>query len=340
MTAHEAPMAATVPPHAPALHGAEASRVERALEWLSRNFERQPSLAEAARHVGLSEHHFQRRFRRQVGLSPKKYVQFLTLERAKEMLAESRSVLDAAYASGLSGPGRLHDLFVNVEAMTPGEYKRRGQGLTIRYGVHPSPFGQCLVMRTDRGVCGLAFTSPARRGGTFEELARGFEAAAFVEDAGATAGIARTMFGEPAGGGGDGLITLHLRGTSFQIKIWRALLAIPPGCVTSYGDLARRIGAPGASRAAGSAVGANPVAWIIPCHRVIRASGILGEYRWGGGRKLAMLSLEAGGAAPGPGRAASIDDGGADRAEAAHARDWEGTRADPAATPAKPEDAC
>ena len=192
----------------------------------------------------------------------------------------------------LSGPGRLHDLFVNVEAMTPGEYKHRGEGLTIRYGTHPSPFGQCLIMRTDRGVCGLAFTSPARRGEAFADLARGFESAAFVEDAGAVAGVAATMFGAPAGAGG---LTLHLRGTPFQIKVWRALLAIPPGCVTSYGDLARRVGAPRASRAAGSAIGSNPVAWIIPCHRVIRASGVLGEYRWGGGRKLAMLSLEISG---------------------------------------------
>ena len=307
MTVHDVSTATIAGSCASVPRGDEASRVERALDWLSRNFERQPSLAEAARHAGLSEHHFQRRFRRQVGLSPKKYVQFLTLERAKEMLARSRSVLDAAYASGLSGPGRLHDLFVNVEAMTPGEYKHRGRGLTIRYGVHPSPFGQCLIMRTDRGVCGLAFTSPARRGETFAALARGFEAATIVEDAGATAGIAKTMFGEAAGGDGLTGLTLHLRGTPFRIKVWRALLAIPPGCVTSYADLAHRIGAPGASRAAGNAVGANPVAWIIPCHRVIRASGVLGGYRWGTGRKLAMLSLEAGGEIPGPGRAASFD---------------------------------
>ena len=270
----------------------DASRVERALDWLSRNFERQPSLAEAAGHAGLSEYHFQRLFRRQVGLSPKKYVQFLTLERAKDVLAQSRSVLDATYAAGLSGPGRLHDLFVNVEAMTPGEYKSRGRGLTIRYGAHPSPFGPCLIMRTARGVCGLAFAPPARRDETLAALARGVEAATFVEDAGATAGIAEAIFGGPASGEE---ITLHLCGTPFQIKVWRALLAIPPGCVTSYGDLARRIGAPGASRAAGNAAGSNPVAWIIPCHRVIRASGVLGGYRWGRGRKLALLSLEAGG---------------------------------------------
>ena len=281
--------------HAPASSDDDPSQIERALEWLSRNFERQPSLAEAARHVGLSEYHFQRRFARQVGLSPKKYVQFLTLERAKEALAKSRSVLDAAYASGLSGPGRLHDLFVNVEAMTPGEYKHRGEGLTIRYGMHPSPFGQCLIMRTDRGVCGLAFTSPARRGEVFADLARGFESAVFVEDAGAVAGVAAAIFGAPAGAGG---LVLHLRGTPFQIKVWRALLTIPSGCVTSYGDLAHRVGAPGASRAAGNAAASNPVAWIIPCHRVIRASGVLGEYRWGRGRKLAMLSLEAGGGVP------------------------------------------
>ena len=322
MTPHDVSTATTAGSHAPDPRGDAASQVERALDWLSRNFERQPSLAEAAGHAGLSEYHFQRRFRRQVGLSPKKYVQFLTLERAKEMLAQSRSVLDAAYASGLSGPGRLHDLFVNVEAMTPGEYKRRGQGLTIRYGMHPSPFGQCLIMRTARGVCGLAFTSPARRGETLAALSRGFEAATFIEDAGATAGVARTMFGEPSGGDGIGL---HLRGTPFRIKVWRALLAIPPGCMTSYADLAHRIGAPGASRATGNAVASNPVAWIIPCHRVIRASGVLGGYRWGRGRKLAMLSLEAGGAAPGPGWTASLDPASLDhgetgRAETRHTR--------------------
>ena len=295
MITNDVATAAAAAHHAPASGDDDQSQVERGLEWLSRNFERQPSLAEAAGHVGLSEYHFQRLFTRQVGLSPKKYVQFLTLERAKEALAKSRSVLDAAYASGLSGPGRLHDLFVNVEAMTPGEYKHRGEGLTIRYGTHPSPFGQCLIMRTDRGVCGLAFTSPARHDRAFADLARGFESATFVEDAGAVAGVAAAMFGAPAGAGG---LVLHLRGTPFRIKVWRALLAIPPGYVTSYGDLARRVGAPGASRAAGNATASNPVAWIIPCHRVIRASGVLGEYRWGAGRKLAMLSVEAGGGVP------------------------------------------
>ena len=279
------------------IQGDDASRVERALDWLSRNFERQPSLAEAAGHVGWSESHFQRRFRSHVGLSPKKYVQFLTLERAKQALASSRSVLDAAYDAGLSGGGRLHDLFVSVEAMTPGEFKHRGRGLTIRYGTHPSPFGQCLVMSTDRGVCGLAFTDPGCAREAFAELARGFEAARFVEDTDAAADMGRRIFGDPAGSGD---ITLHLRGTPFQIKVWRALLAIPPGCITTYGELAVRVGAPRAGRAAGSAVGANPVAWIIPCHRVIRASGVLGEYRWGSGRKLAMLSLETGVAAQPP----------------------------------------
>ena len=189
MITNDVATAAAAAHHAPASGDDDQSQVERGLDWLSRNFERQPSLAEAAGHVGLSEYHFQRLFTRQVGLSPKKYVQFLTLERAKEALAKSRSVLDAAYASGLSGPGRLHDLFVNVEAMTPGEYKHRGEGLTIRYGTHPSPFGQCLIMRTDRGVCGLAFTSPARHDRAFADLARGFESATFVEDAGAVAGV-------------------------------------------------------------------------------------------------------------------------------------------------------
>ena len=295
MTTHGVQPPTAAPNPAPVPDGDDLSRVERALEWLSRNFERQPSLAEAAAHVGLSESHFQRRFRRQVGLSPKKYVQFLTLERAKEVLAQSRSVLDAAYASGLSGPGRLHDLFVNVEAMTPGEYKHRGKDLTIRYGAHPSPFGWCLVMRTPRGVCGLAFISPAGVGEALADLARGVEAATFIEDEAHTAEVVEAIFGD-SGDRND--IALHLRGTPFQIKIWRALLTIPPGYMTSYGDLARRVGAPGVSRAAGNAVASNPVAWIIPCHRVIRASGVLGGYRWGRGRKLAMLSLEGGGAAP------------------------------------------
>ena len=295
MTAHDVSTTITAPPRATAAREDDVSRVERTLDWLSRNFERQPSLAEAAGHAGLSEHHFQRLFGRQVGLSPKKYVQFLTLERAKDVLAQSRSVLDAAYVSGLSGPGRLHDLFVNVEAMTPGEFKHRGLGLVIRYGEHPSPFGRCLIMRTARGVCGLAFASPGRSGEALAELARGFEAATFVEDPGATAGIAATIFGGSQSGGD---LTLHLRGTPFQIKVWRALLAIPSGRVTSYGDVARRVGAPRASRAAGTAIASNPIAWIIPCHRVIRASGVLGEYRWGRARKLAMLSLEAGGTAP------------------------------------------
>ena len=198
MTTHGASTAATTPSHAAAREGDDAARIERALDWLSRNFERQPSLAEAAGYAGLSEYHFQRLFRRQVGLSPKKYVQFLTLERAKALLAGSRSVLDAAYASGLSGPGRLHDLFVNVEAMTPGEYRRRGRGLTVRYGVHPSPFGPCLIMRTERGVCGLAFASPGRRAVAFADLARGFEAAHLVEDSAATAAVAATLFGPRA----------------------------------------------------------------------------------------------------------------------------------------------
>ena len=314
MTTRNIPTTRSVTSHARDARADDLSQVERALEWLSRNFERQPSLAEAASHAGLSEYHFQRRFRRQVGLSPKKYVQFLTLERAKQMLAQSCSVLDAACASGLSGPGRLHDLFVNVEAMTPGEYKSRGQGLVIRYGAHHSPFGRCLVMRTARGVCGLAFASRTGCGEPLAKLTRGFEAATFVEDARATAGTVKAIFGESTGGGD---IALHLRGTPFQIKVWRALLTIPPGCVASYRDLANRIGAPGASRAVGNAVGSNPVAWIIPCHRVIRASGVLGEYRWGGGRKLAMLSLETGGATRGSRDVVSADQG---EARSAHVR--------------------
>lgn len=267
----------------------DEARLTCVLEWLASNFERQPSLARAAERAHLSQYHFQRLFRRAVGLSPKKYIQFLTLARARTLLDRSRSVLDAAVESGLSGPGRLHDLFIHIEAMTPGEYKSRGQGLVVRYGMHPSPFGVCVVLRTDRGVCGLGFAARGSEKEVLTDLSRGLESASFREDAHAAAEVVRMIFQEA---GGD--IALCLRATPFRIKVWEALLAIPPGCIITYSDLARKIRSPRSSRAVGNAVAANPIAWLIPCHRVILASGVLGRYRWGPGRKLAMLSLETG----------------------------------------------
>lgn len=269
-------------------------RMQRALDWLGDNFDRQPqpSLARTAAEVGLSEFHFQRLFTRWVGLSPKQYVQFLSLDRAKCSLDRSRSVLEASFDSGLSGPGRLHDLFVSIESVTPGEYKSRGAGIEIDYGFHPSPFGECLLMQTERGVCALAFSSGQSRDEMLAELSRGWEGARIRRDDAASRIMVERIFDSRDGDECSRLRAL-VRGTGFQIKVWQTLLGIPSGALTSYRDVAQRVGSPGASRAVGTAVGANRIAYLIPCHRVIRGNGSLGGYRWGRGRKLAMLWREA-----------------------------------------------
>jgi AraC family transcriptional regulator of adaptative response/methylated-DNA-[protein]-cysteine methyltransferase len=267
----------------------------RALDMLATAFPNQPSLSELAAHVGLSEHYFQRMFIRWVGVSPKKFLQHLTLTEAKRRLRESSSVLDAAYDAGLSGPGRLHDLFVTFEAMTPGEYKARGAGLTIRCGYHDTPFGECLLMATERGICGLGFVAVETRDAVYAKLSRGWERASFLRDDAATADFVPRIFADPAQfpPGDVPPIRLLLRGSRFQLKVWQALLEIPQGGLTTYQDIARRIGLPAASRAVGNANGANPISWLIPCHRVIRKSGELGGYGWGLGRKIAMIGWEA-----------------------------------------------
>ena len=266
-------------------------RMEGVLRWLEENFEHQPTLAEAAHKAGLSEAHFQRLFTRWVGISPKRYVQLLTLERAKRTLNAQGSVLDAALDSGLSGPSRLHDLFVNVEAMSPGEYKQHGQGLRIHYGFVPSPFGECLLMNTARGICGLAFTSSLGREATRAALRIGYEQAQFVADQTGALALATEIFA--ASPSSNAPLKLLVRGTQFQVGVWRALLSLPAGSLISYQALACRAGSPRAVRAAGTAIGSNPICYLIPCHRVIRKSGALGGYRWGAERKLAMLSREA-----------------------------------------------
>jgi len=265
-------------------------RMADTLTWISAHFEEQPMLADIASRAGASPYHFQRLFSRWVGLSPKKYVQHLTLERAKASLDASQSVLAAAFAAGLSSPGRLHDLFVNIEAVTPGEYKRGGAGLVIFHGIHDSPFGPCLLMHTERGVCALAFVDEGEDGRTLASMSARWPKAQLVADPGPGAELAARVFA-PHGKGGDPL-TVLLHGTPFQIQVWEALLRIPPGAVTSYQALAAYLGKPNASRAVGTANGANPISYLIPCHRVIRKSGALGGYRWGLGRKLAMLSQE------------------------------------------------
>jgi len=271
------------------------ARMGQALDLLAAAFPKQPSLAELSAHVGLSEYYFQRMFVRWVGVSPKKFLQHLTLVEAKRRLRESASVLDAAYDAGLSGPSRLHDLFVTFEAMTPGEYKARGEGLTIRYGYHETPFGECLLMATERGICGLGFIVGDGREAAYAKLSRGWERARFLRDDATIADFVPRIFAEPLQPTHVDMppIRLLLRGSRFQLKVWQALLEIPHGGLTTYQDIAHRIGLPEASRAVGNANGANPISWLIPCHRVIRKSGELGGYGWGLGRKIAMIGWEA-----------------------------------------------
>ncbi len=266
-------------------------RVERAIRYLDANRGRQPELAEIAASVHLSEYHFQRLFQRWAGISPKRFLQFLTKEDAKRRLRESATVLEAALAAGLSGPGRLHELLVECEAVTPGELRRGGESLEIRYGFHPSPFGECLIAATSRGICALRFVGVTGRATELDGLAREWPRARLIQDRGATAVLAARAFTNLAGGKAP--LRLHLKGTNFQIKVWEALLAIPEGAVTTYSALARAIGQSGAARAVGSAVGRNPVALLIPCHRVLRSVGDISGYRWGAARKQAMLAREA-----------------------------------------------
>ena len=269
-------------------------RMEQALEWLAREGRAQPGLEQAAAAVGLGPHHFQRVFTRWAGVSPKQFLQALSLTRARASLDAGASVLDAALDAGLSGPGRLHDAFVTVDAVTPGEYKRGLAGVTVRHGVHPSPFGECLVMTTPRGICALGFVDGAGRDAAFADLAARFPAATFRRDDALAAALVPRIFREPGTRAGDHApLRLWLWGTRFQIQVWRALLAIPEGEVASYEDLARRIGNPRAVRAVGTANGANPISVLVPCHRVIRKTGALGGYHWGLGRKLALLGTEA-----------------------------------------------
>lgn len=270
---------------------ADYARVERAILFLAQQHERQPSLAELAAHVGLSPHHLQRLFGRWAGITPKRFLQFVTKEHAKALLAASADVLTASCEAGLSGPGRLHDLFVACEALTPGEFKRQGEGLAVAYGFHPSPFGECLLAVTRRGICGLAFVDEGGRSRALETLAARLPRADLHEDVAETRPYVERAFAPLAAGRGP--LHLLLKGTNFQLKVWEALLRIPPGRVASYRDIAVAVGAPGAARAVGQAVGANPVAYLIPCHRVIRSAGDLGGYHWGLARKQAMLGWEA-----------------------------------------------
>lgn len=270
--------------------------MEQAIQYIEANVQRQPELNEIASAIGLSEHHFQRVFTRWAGISPKRFLQFLTRENAKQLLDRSENLLNATHEVGLSSLGRLHDLFVATEAVTPGQYKTRGAGLSIRYGIHPSPFGKCLIATTERGICHLGFVDGSE-GNAIDRLAEHWKLADMTEDYAATASLVTRIFstGMPDSPGFDRLnppLKLHLRGTNFQIKVWEALLNIPTGAVTTYQHIAAQIGKPQAVRAVGAAVGDNPIAYLIPCHRVIRKSGEFGNYLYGSARKKAILVKE------------------------------------------------
>lgn len=268
------------------------ARIEKAIRYLDRERAAAPTLAQLADHVGLSESHFQRMFTRWAGISPKRFVQHRTAEVVKRMLRERRPVLEVSYEAGLSGPGRLHDLIVNAEAVTPGEYQRGGLGVTVRYGFHPTPFGDALFATTERGLCHLAFVAPVTRHEALARLRKEWPLADLIADQRATR-VAATKAFPPPGAPAVPSLALHVKGTNFQLKVWSALLAIPVGSVTTYGGIAAAIGDPKAARAVGGAVGSNPVSYLIPCHRVIRATGEMGGYAWGTDRKRVMLALES-----------------------------------------------
>jgi AraC family transcriptional regulator of adaptative response/methylated-DNA-[protein]-cysteine methyltransferase len=291
----DSPLAPLPPITAPVLD--DYDRVRRAIAFISRHWRRQPSLDEIAAEVGLSVSHFHHLFRRWAGITPKAFLQAVTLDRARQILRDSASVLDATYELGLSGPGRLHDLFVTHEAMTPGEFRSGGEGLTMAYGFHPSPFGTALVVAAPLGLAGLGFADPGEEASTLADMKRRWPKASFREDREGTAGLAARVF-DPTRWSAEQPLNVVLIGTDFEVRVWRTLLKIPMGRATTYSDVASHIGSPNASRAVGAAVGKNPVSFVVPCHRVLGRSGALTGYHWGLTRKQAILGWEAARVAP------------------------------------------
>ncbi|MCB1511341.1 MAG: bifunctional helix-turn-helix domain-containing protein/methylated-DNA--[protein]-cysteine S-methyltransferase [Hyphomicrobiaceae bacterium] len=270
--------------------------IRRAIRFLTENHTEQPELATIAGHLGISETRCQKLFKQWCGLSPKEFVQAVTIDHARRLLSDHASVLGCAHELGLSGGGRLHDLFVDHEAMTPGDYKRRGKGLTITYGFHPTPFGEGLLLATTRGVAGLAFVNEDAgedRKDALADMCRRWPHARYVQDQIATRPHIDQIF-EPERWSSGNPVRLVLIGTDFEVRVWETLLKIPMGRAVSYGDIARHLGQPTAARAVGSAVGRNPISFVVPCHRVLRNDGNLGGYHWGLTRKRALIGWETG----------------------------------------------
>ena len=267
-------------------------RIAKAIDFLENNFRERPTLDRIASGVHLSKFHFTRLFKRWAGISPMQFMHFLTLEYTKGRLKESGNLLDVSLDAGLSGPGRLHDLFVTFEAMTPGEFKQQGAGLTIEFGFHPTPFGECLLARTGRGIAHLGFVDDEDRKTALDNLQELWPRAALVENPIPGKPVIKRIF-DRTDTGESRPFHLLLKGTNFQINVWKALLGIPRGTVVSYRDVAALIGRPRAFRAVGNAIAVNPVGYLIPCHRVIARSGRIHRYRWGTARKKALLAHEA-----------------------------------------------
>jgi AraC family transcriptional regulator of adaptative response/methylated-DNA-[protein]-cysteine methyltransferase len=267
--------------------------VRRAIAYISEHWRGQPEIDEIAAAVGTTTADLHHLFRRWAGLTPKAFLQAITLDNARRLLRSSASVLDAAYEVGLSGPGRLHDLFVTHEAMSPGEWKSGGEGLSVAYGFHPSPFGSALVMSTERGLAGLAFADPGEEEAALTDMRGRWPKARYGEDKDRTGAIARRIF-DPTLWRPERPLRVMLIGTDFEVRVWETLLGIPMGRATTYSDIAVKLGKPKAARAVGAAVGKNPVSFVVPCHRVMGKSGDLTGYHWGITRKRAMLGWEAG----------------------------------------------
>ena len=281
-----------------ATQAADYAHVERAIIFLSQQWKQQPSVEEIAAAVGLSESHLAAVFRRWAGLTPKALLQALTLDHARNLLRKSASVLEATLETGLSSPARLHDLFVTHEAMSPGEFKARGEGLELRYGFHPSPFGEALFVTTQRGLAGLGWVEASddvaqARALALADMQRRWPRAKFLQDEVATAPFVARVF-QSQHWRADQPLKVVLIGSAFEVSVWEALLTLPLGTATTYADLARQIGKPKAPRAVGAAVGRNPISFVVPCHRVLGSGGKLTGYHWGLTRKQAILGWEAG----------------------------------------------